>query len=808
MNKGRLMLTLALLLGLVLLQGLNPMAYAQTPTPQPRATPIASGGLLKGEIKLPGQMDWYTFEGKAGETVVIRIVWESGDLRPAVELFGPKGEKLAQDSDGRVARIDLTLKDTGIHTVMELSGTIAYGQPVEYASTQIRATQTSVKGSTTGDYALPLNAVVTHVQVTDKSSPYEGEGFSIVSFTSDSGSGEGWAYAKAVSDKVVQLDGLFTAPLLGIVSGKLDWSTSTPTLSLTTQRVDLGSSAAALSVKIWGPKRVSPGQTVDYIIEYRNDGIKAAEESVVFDVLDSSVEFVSASSNASYDEDFRYISWDLGTVPPKAVGVVAFQAKIPSPLPQGTTLVTSAYVVNIEGSGGSPNLFVNGIGLKVGSVGAKKYPEFARSMQADWVPAYNTGYLLTDIANVQYATPEDLDNPRVTPTPSNGLTRSEVTNRSYDTCYGYSGGTRTLVSAIRYSKLICNKVILISPISGVQKRGTYRKEIGDLLQRRGVKTIEIYQSSKDKLPFGNVYQAYFDRDDALRSRDGIQIYDIPLSGWAGINAHWELFLAVNERFKGKQGTSSPASSVVAVAHDPNILYGPSGNVSPGQKLTYKVEYENEGEGIAFGVYFTDTLPKDLDDSTLQIGPVKSTKDNSVIAPAGTYNRDNRTITWLVGEVGPKTGGYSEFSVNVGGDAPHGAEIINYGTVYFPSVPETTRTNGIVSLVNVPGQAVTPTPVVTPTPIRVTPTPVVTSTPAVAPSPVATPTAVGITPTRVITPTPVVTSTPVVTPTPPAKSGVWSWLADGGWVWFAGGGLAAVVVALTGILRLRRKQHGR
>jgi len=144
--------------------------------------------------------------------------------------------------------------------------------------------------------------------------------------------------------------------------------------------------------------------------------------------------------------------------------------------------------------------------------------------------------------------------------------------------------------------------------------------------------------------------------------------------------------------------TSRFDSEITQARDPNIKYGPEGNVLPGQKLDYKVEYENEGEGIAFGVYFTDTLDEDLDDSTLEIGPVISTKDGSVIAPAGAYNPSTRTITWLVGEVGPGEGGYANLSVNVRSNAQPGTEIINFATVYFPSVPETTRTNGIVSTV--------------------------------------------------------------------------------------------------------------
>jgi hypothetical protein len=122
-------------------------------------------------------------------------------------------------------------------------------------------------------------------------------------------------------------------------------------------------------------------------------------------------------------------------------------------------------------------------------------------------------------------------------------------------------------------------------------------------------------------------------------------------------------------------------------------------------LNYTIEYENEGEGIAFGVYVTDILDVDLDDSILEIGPVISKTNGSVIAEPGTYNPSTRTVTWLVGEVGPNEGGVANFSAKVRDDAPEGTEIINSATVYFPSVPETTRTNTIVSVVGQPDIAV-------------------------------------------------------------------------------------------------------
>jgi hypothetical protein len=92
--------------------------------------------------------------------------------------------------------------------------------------------------------------------------------------------------------------------------------------------------------------------------------------------------------------------------------------------------------------------------------------------------------------------------------------------------------------------------------------------------------------------------------------------------------------------------------------------------------------------------------------------VYSTADNTQIAPEGVYFPANRTIIWSAGEVGSQSGGYANLSINLLPDTPEGAEIINYATVYFPSVPEETRTNGVVSIVGVnhpPAQPVLPDP---------------------------------------------------------------------------------------------------
>ena len=135
---------------------------------------------------------------------------------------------------------------------------------------------------------------------------------------------------------------------------------------------------------------------------------------------------------------------------------------------------------------------------------------------------------------------------------------------------------------------------------------------------------------------------------------------------------------------------------VSCAHDPNVKYGPERHVPQDQCLNYTIEYENEGDGTAFGVYFTDTLDQALDTSTLVIGPVYSTSTGSQIADAGIYNATTRTINWTVGEVPPGEGGYANISIKWLESVPDETVATNYATVYFPSAFEKTQTNTIIT----------------------------------------------------------------------------------------------------------------
>jgi len=109
-------------------------------------------------------------------------------------------------------------------------------------------------------------------------------------------------------------------------------------------------------------------------------------------------------------------------------------------------------------------------------------------------------------------------------------------------------------------------------------------------------------------------------------------------------------------------------------------------VIPNQTFSYTIRYENVGEGTAYGVYVESELPALFDPNTLQI------------YDGGVFFSSHRILLWEVGELGPGVGGQVSFEVQVPPDAISGTVILANATVNFPSVPETTPTNDILTIV--------------------------------------------------------------------------------------------------------------
>ena len=164
---------------------------------------------------------------------------------------------------------------------MDLSAKVSYLHSTEYSNTSLYVLQDMIEGTMFGDYGnSPISTMMTHLRIANPGNPYNGEGFSILSYHHTSGSGQGWTYDKSISPGMVTSKGFFIGSLFGIVSAVLNEAVIPRYLSLFIERLDLGLPPMPdLEVKNIGPLRASPGQTVTYCVEIRNESNIAQAEN-------------------------------------------------------------------------------------------------------------------------------------------------------------------------------------------------------------------------------------------------------------------------------------------------------------------------------------------------------------------------------------------------------------------------------------------------------------------------------------------------------------------------------------------------
>jgi len=146
---------------------------------------------------------------------------------------------------------------------------------------------------------------------------------------------------------------------------------------------------------------------------------------------------------------------------------------------------------------------------------------------------------------------------------------------------------------------------------------------------------------------------------------------------------------------------------VAFPHDPNAKYGPAGSVSPGQMMTYTIEFENEGAGMALETFVRDTLDPSLDAATLVLRDMNHVNYlTGAQTPANfpwSYYARTRTITVMTGDADSRQGGRFIVEARLKADTAPGTMIANQAVVHFPNSLEVTPTNVIVSAVPLPTQ---------------------------------------------------------------------------------------------------------
>ena len=693
-------------------------------------------------------------------------------------------------------------------------------------TSQIQIYQGNFDGSCIGHYSGPIDAVVTQLLITEEGE-YINEGYSIISYNTRIGSGSGWFYINQNTPGVTAFRGLFNEPLVGAVAASLNSNKPTKTLLGTIERLDLGLPAMAdLEVRTWGPRRASPGQTIDYIVEVQNNGVASAENVVVTDWLPSEVQYISSTENGIYKWETHEVFWKLGTMPPKSRKVVSARVELEWGLPAGqfsnramvgtTSEEKDSYLTGESGFCGDISDYLNYEIPPAGYaelVNSDEWKDFLQNPDFEDIYLYAQGLGFNSVEGdsttirIRYEDGSLFIAPIMLSESSEDVLLAAdligTDGESWTFLVRYSQDSVSLIDkqggvSISYDGSIdllsnaffakptraeeclagCNKwaciencqletivgyvplfgcvhdcgLTIVDCVGTIFEKERWRKCIsgwgncglscfcsnlpGDAKTLCPLLTFKYnvwkcnWICEADNKAFGcGAYSSVGDSRAKCR-RNGRQPCLTYVAERCGEDCAWDIIDAEKKYCEQKSWTNckdrccwcmgdnpfesglqggcdcsgSPQyneacqDARITPAGDPNMKYGPEGDILPGHKLSYRVEFENEGEGIAFGVYFTDILDEDLDDSTLEIGPVISTADGTEIAPTGTYNPDSRTITWLVGEVGPSEGGYADISVNVRSDAPYGTEVINFATVYFPSVPEETPTNGIVNTV--------------------------------------------------------------------------------------------------------------
>jgi uncharacterized repeat protein (TIGR01451 family) len=658
------------------------------------------------------------------------------------------------------------LKNNIATSSITLSGVLSSQQTTDYPSTSLYLVQGSFDATSYGHYTGPLGVILTHIRINTQSNPYDGEGFTTISYTSDAGQGLASCYTTLESPAMTALRGNCGNPLPGILTGTLDESANPKRLTVSIERVDMGLPPdAILSVKLWAPSSVTPGDAVRYMLEYRNDGTRPAQNVRIAHKLPKGVEIISHTGSATYRangalDDTPEVVWTVDSIPPKSKGQLSTYVRVKWGLSQQERLRTFATVDsynrlyepntavestvaeqndnfirindvfidnNVPSSTIDTTCLIEDDGIEINepnlTITTANDVDFSVSMTFRANPFY---YIHTNLYGGRPRSFESLVD-RYMNHPKYGkdiiyfgaglnekrfvewLYANDYIDSTMQDYFLEEAGIQAIVkwnadAAIRaldktgYLKLISEG--LVDALTGLPS-----KELGE--------AIAAYEAQKAEprvptdLPenaLSGVMEKYVIADNEAPDVPQTPAKPQRPSWWSESfkeNIEHKLWLPWHKAdvaFMTIKNVWSCIVQFVLAALDPNKLYGPEGRVLPGEQLNYRVEFENIGQGAAYGVYFTDTLDEDVNDATLQIGPVLDVDTNSVLAGPGVYNPATRTITWFVGRVEPNQGGYANLSINVNTEAQHGAEIINYATIYFPSVPQALRTNGIVSTV--------------------------------------------------------------------------------------------------------------
>ncbi|MDO9264200.1 MAG: hypothetical protein Q7U02_09555, partial [Desulfosalsimonadaceae bacterium] len=245
---------------------------------------------LKGRLsgKISGTTDGYLEETLAGSGVYDR-------LSCTISL----GEVLNQPTSA----------------ILDLSGELNYLGQTPYPGCDLELIQSVSSGEASGETSGTLHLTVTQMRITEPGNPFQGDGYSVISYASPAGSGEGWTYDTVPFTNVHYMRGQLSGAFNGAISLVLDDDRDAHYLAGTIRRVDLGMPPTSdLWVSGWSEWMVSPGDLTYYSVEYYNAGINTADNVKVIVRIAPGMEYVSCSAGGIYDPNSNEITYNVGVV--------------------------------------------------------------------------------------------------------------------------------------------------------------------------------------------------------------------------------------------------------------------------------------------------------------------------------------------------------------------------------------------------------------------------------------------------------------------------------------------------------------
>ncbi len=723
------------------------------------ATPIALGSVVTRELTLATEMGTYTFTATAGDVVFSRMAVVSGTLYPLLRLYGPDGSLLAEGRENMLSELFQSLPTTGTYTLLAGDWARLYEGRVYGLYLQRTNGPTGADRLTYGE---TVTRTIGSFLETDPYTFTAQAGDVIrVSTFSISGSlvpktwlvgPEGFVMYQGTADQkpVVSM----TLPVAGdyaIFVGDRDGD-GTGTYQLQLEQV--GAVSATLVLRPSGPQNVSPGQTVDYAVAYQNPLTGTLQDVVIVAQLPEYAVYLSSTGGGLYWLERNQVVWKLGDVGPGQSGVLSVRVQYLWGLRNGmlqSFRVTAAArnypnprIDLDEYLAFQPAVVITGREMTEAEVDdlLNNNPEVLQFVQlgqskgfrfdkAGYKLTVDVGGQVTETTQLALLKPDEHEIWIINVYAGSVFVETYAGSQfgiltsdgsiAMDLEAGSETGSGSSSSCLlgciggQIPWWILGKLFPIVDVAFMaadcfrcgqgDARGCLGCGVGVLARKVPLLGIALdiadcldkCQKPQPCKPIASCGPA----PDSGAASQSLEMWPSvvttggsgswveerecdPVTGALGPPSYSECPEG-ESCVNGACGPTDELPSEVTGAHDPNAKYGPACAL-PGQVITYTVEYENEGAGTAYGVYVTDKLPAVLDESTLNL------QDD------GVYVASTRTIIWQVGEVASRAGGTLHFSVQVPSTVVSGTKIVNSATVYFPSVPEETPTNPVVTLV--------------------------------------------------------------------------------------------------------------